>query len=117
MDTCLFNPKSQIRKSKIESFAKVSRYRAFAPSSFVLRGLDNPPSPDIIRRTTPRWRNWQTHYFEVVARQLVQVQILSWAYDPPKGGFFVAHLRHLPSPQKFAVRSLPLREPRRVTKS
>ena len=28
---------------------------------------------------TPRWRNWQTHYFEVVAPQGVQVQILSWA--------------------------------------
>ena len=29
--------------------------------------------------TTPRWRNWQTHYFEVVAPKGVQVQILSWA--------------------------------------
>src|SRR5439155_23668805 len=28
---------------------------------------------------TPRWRNWQTHYFEVVAPQGVQLQILSWA--------------------------------------
>src|SRR5688500_7451729 len=28
---------------------------------------------------TPRWRNWQTHYFEVVAPQGVQVQVLSWA--------------------------------------
>src|SRR6185437_11600599 len=26
-----------------------------------------------------RWRNWQTHYFEVVAPRGVQVQILSWA--------------------------------------
>jgi hypothetical protein len=32
-------------------------------------------------RTTPRWRNWQTHYFEVVAPQGVQVQILSWAFE------------------------------------
>jgi hypothetical protein len=33
------------------------------------------------RPTTPRWRNWQTHYFEVVAGQPVQVQILSWALN------------------------------------
>lgn len=30
----------------------------------------------------PRWRNWQTHCFEVAASNIVQVQILSWASEP-----------------------------------
>src|SRR2546425_3827745 len=41
--------------------------------------LDTPRAAHIIPAETPRWRNWQTHYFEVVAPQGVQVQILSWA--------------------------------------
>ncbi len=46
--------------------------------------------------TTPRWRNWQTHYFEVVAPQGVQVQILSWAFvtgDPFGVAFFFSTFR------------------------
>ena len=27
----------------------------------------------------PRWRNWYTHYLEVVAPKGLQVQLLSWA--------------------------------------
>src|SRR5262245_52587674 len=30
-------------------------------------------------RNAPRSRNWQTHYFEVVAPQGVEVRVLSWA--------------------------------------
>src|SRR5271155_5122767 len=48
------------------------------------------PAPKV--NPTPRWRNWQTHYFEVVAPQGVQVQILSWAFSHrlacDVGGFF-----------------------------
>ena len=43
--------------------------------------LDSWRSGRILSVTTPRWRNWQTHYFEVVAPQGVQVQILSWAHE------------------------------------
>jgi hypothetical protein len=43
--------------------------------------LDTREAAHILIQTTPRWRNWQTHYFEVVAGQPVQVQILSWAYE------------------------------------
>src|SRR5688572_6740848 len=32
----------------------------------------------------PRWRNWQTHYLEVVAPQGMEVRILSWALPPGK---------------------------------
>jgi hypothetical protein len=42
--------------------------------------LDTTKAPHILFHLEPRWRNWQTHYFEVVAGQPVQVQILSWAY-------------------------------------
>src|SRR5438270_3044684 len=38
---------------------------------------------DIIGATSPRWRNWQTHCFEVAASNIVQVQILSWALEDP----------------------------------
>src|SRR5829696_6029582 len=59
----------------------------------VEHALDSREPPRIIRRSTtehhtPRWRNWQTHYFEVVAGNTVQVQILSWASmrgDPNAG--------------------------------
>lgn len=27
----------------------------------------------------PRWRNWQTHYLEVVAPRGMEVRVLSWA--------------------------------------
>src|SRR3982750_3094831 len=53
--------------------------------------LDLRRPPDIITPATPRWRNWQTHYFEVVAPRGVQVQILSWALargDLIRGAFF-----------------------------
>jgi hypothetical protein len=46
----------------------------------------------ILTASKPRWRNWQTHYFEVVAPQGVQVQILSWAFregDPKWVAFFI----------------------------
>ena len=33
---------------------------------------------------TRSWRNWQTHYLEVVARQLMEVQILSSASKPAR---------------------------------
>ena len=42
--------------------------------------LDRIAAERIISAQAPRWRNWQTHYFEVVAPQGVQVQILSWAF-------------------------------------
>ena len=52
--------------------------------------LDTGRSAHIISGESPRWRNWQTHYFEVVAPQGVQVQILSWALNPSSDGFLFA---------------------------
>src|SRR5436309_96140 len=48
---------------------------------------------------TPRWRNWQTHYFEVVAPQGVQVQILSWALEsrPATGRLLCSNISRLDS--------------------
>lgn len=46
----------------------------------------------------PRWRNWQTHRFEVAASNIVQVQILSWALkDHPAAGWFFVAVRSLSS--------------------
>src|SRR5439155_15926437 len=48
--------------------------------------LDRARSAHIMPREspqTPRWRNWQTHYFEVVAGQPVEVRVLSWALKMP----------------------------------
>ncbi len=44
-----------------------------------MAGLDIRRAIGMIFAPSPRWRNWQTHYFEVVAGQPVQVQVLSWA--------------------------------------
>ena len=67
--------------------------------------LDTPIERRIIPAvqsiTTPRWRNWQTHCFEVAASNIVQVQILSWASprppfgntNPRAGGHFISDPR------------------------
>ncbi len=52
--------------------------------------LDTTGSARIIPAALkPRWRNWQTRYFEVVVPQGVQVRVLSWAIKRLLAGFLL----------------------------
>src|SRR5438270_5572116 len=70
---------------------------------------------DIIGATSPRWRNWQTHCFEVAASNIVQVQILSWAFNPSHDGFLFCALFRVPRWYFFLIK-IPTTESPTMTK-
>src|SRR5688500_6764005 len=92
--------KSSVSRMRIEKWTE--RFIIEPPSTPLDTPVERRIIPGVHIITTPRWRNWQTHYFEVVARQLVQVQILSWALSAEPFGATVEGLVRFPATRRHA---------------